>query len=262
MGGAAWPFVTMPLIPTVRDRRMIPARQRPTSAHPSSRAGSNAGGQRGHGHAVHGHSNNHRAVVGHRDEGLKEATTIAGALKEIMLKEKKLDKAKATSRPSSAKPFIPTRIISRSSRRPKSPRREILRTFQASKLEGPGGLGINEDLLVLVFKAKCMDLNLKPSEERKDRFFELVFKNSKQKHLSLRETGIGPLAAAAVASMLMNQPSSTGVDLSGNSLKDQGMTVMAEMLDKDSTISSLDLRSNDIGVEGGQRLFEVRFGTM
>lgn len=211
---------------------------------------------------MHGHSNNHRAVVGHRDDGLKEATTIAGALKEIMLKEKKLDKAEATSRPSSAKPFIPTRIISRSSRRPKSPRREILRTFQASKLEGPGGLGINEDLLVLVFKAKCMDLNLKPSEERKDRFFELVFKNSKQKHLSLRETGIGPLAAAAVASMLMNQPSSTGVDLSGNSLKDQGMTVMAEMLDKDSTISSLDLRSNDIGVEGGQRLFEVRFGTM
>jgi hypothetical protein len=62
---------------------------------------------------------------------------------------------------------------------------------------------LNEELLLRIFKAKCLDLKLTPTEERRERFFELVKKNSSHGRLSLRETGLGILGAAAVAALLI-----------------------------------------------------------
>jgi len=51
----------------------------------------------------------------------------------------------------------------------------------------------------------------------------------------------------------------TSLVISGNTIKDLGATAIAEVLDKRGRdqLVSLDMRSNDIGPEGGEALFEA-----
>lgn len=125
-------------------------------------------------------------------------------------------------------------------------------------------IALNPDLLdqwlVRIFSAKCIDLKIKPSIQRRDRFLDTIKTGSKSDLLSFTQFGVGPLAAAAVAAMMLDlQPKEHfhTLDLSGNMLCDAGSVAIAEMLANHHSLTHLDLRSNNIGVEGGIALFEA-----
>ena len=64
-------------------------------------------------------------------------------------------------------------------------------------------------------------------------------------------------SAAAAAAAAAQEPIFRSVNLAGNALRDEGARTMARMLRGNCLITSLDLRSNDIGIEGGAALFEA-----
>jgi hypothetical protein len=151
-------------------------------------------------------------------------------------------------------------------------------------------IALNPDLLdqwlVRIFSAKCIDLKIKPSMQRRDRFLNTIKTGSKSDLMSFTQFGLGPLAAATVAAMMLDLQSTEHfhtLDLSGNMLCDAGsvaiaemlanhhryleecvlllgmcsLTNIAEMLANCHSLTHLDLRSNNIGVEGGIALFEA-----
>ena len=71
----------------------------------------------------------------------------------------------------------------------------------------------------------------------------------------MSQAGLGPLAASAVAAMLLeirHIQTFHSVNLSGNPLGDPGCFALAEMLWQNEAVTRLDLRSCGTGIEGGQ----------
>ena len=58
----------------------------------------------------------------------------------------------------------------------------------------------------------------------------------------------------ALAAALEKNSTLTSIDLSYNNIGDEGVASMAAALEKNSTLTSIDLRANDIGVEGAASL--------
>jgi len=114
--------------------------------------------------------------------------------------------------------------------------------------------------LVRIFSAKCIDLKIKPSTQRRDRFLDTIKITSRSDMINLSQSGMGPLGAAAIAAMMLELQFTErflALDLSGNVLGDTGSVAVAEMLANHQSLTHLDLRSNNIGVEGGLALFEA-----
>jgi len=131
---------------------------------------------------------------------------------------------------------------------------------QGRERDNKGVLGLwssaAQKMLLKVFEAKCVDLKLKPLLERRERFLKTVRSQSTYETLFLADAGLGPLASAAVAAMLQTYRCPQ-LELSGNLLRDQGASAIAEMLATNRSLTKLDLRCCDIGVDGAARIFEA-----
>jgi len=209
-----------------------------------------------------------------KERPVPELSPIESGLQEIVQEEKVRNRGRPTSAISATHrtTFVPSHRASHSPTRSVSPRKDVSRTLSALRREAEGtsfpgratssGGGDQvasslESGLRRVFSAKCIDLQLRPTDERLDRFIQIIRGNSSDGRLCLREGGLGPLAGAAVAAMFVDNPVFfNALDLSGNALKDQGGKAIAEMLSKNSGLMTLDLRSNDIGMEGGISIFD------
>jgi Ran GTPase-activating protein (RanGAP) involved in mRNA processing and transport len=102
----------------------------------------------------------------------------------------------------------------------------------------------------LMYDAKCADQCLKPTWGREMRFLELISTCCRGQQFVLRETGLGPRSAAAIARVLEHSDVFTVLDLSGNRLKDEGAISLAQLLTTNDILVRLGLRSNDIGSDG------------
>ncbi|CBH09965.1 hypothetical protein, conserved [Trypanosoma brucei gambiense DAL972] len=111
--------------------------------------------------------------------------------------------------------------------------------------------------LQLLYQAKCLDQALPPSWERKMRFMELISANCKGKFFCLRESGLGPMSAEAIAHILSSNNKYTILDLSGNRLLDEGACFIAKLISVNRTLVHVGLRSNDIGHIGGEALADA-----
>jgi Ran GTPase-activating protein (RanGAP) involved in mRNA processing and transport len=113
---------------------------------------------------------------------------------------------------------------------------------------------LGTDDVRLMYEAKCIDQNLKPTWEREVRFMELLSANCKGTFFCLTETGLGKTCAEAVAHILSVNDFYSILDLSGNRLRDDGAESIAKLLRVNESVVHLGLRSNDIGHRGGQAI--------
>nr|CCC89756.1 ribonuclease inhibitor-like protein [Trypanosoma congolense IL3000] len=108
--------------------------------------------------------------------------------------------------------------------------------------------------LKILYQAKCLDQGLSPSWEREMRFMELISSNCKGTFFCLRESGLGPMSAEAIAHILSSNTKYIVLDLSGNRLLDEGACLIAKLIRINKTLVHVGLRSNDIGHVGGEAL--------
>lgn len=106
----------------------------------------------------------------------------------------------------------------------------------------------------LMYEAKCLDQNLKPSWEREVRFMELLSGSCKGGSFTLRENGLGHASAEAIARVLAENENYSIVDLGGNRFRDPGARCIAQLLQMNESIVHLSLKSNDIGHDGGEAI--------
>ena len=109
----------------------------------------------------------------------------------------------------------------------------------------------------LMYEAKCLDQNLKPTWEREVRFMELLSSNCKGGSFALKENGLGHASAEAIARVLAHNDHYSIVDLSGNRFRDSGAECIARLLTLNDTIVHLSLKSNDIGHDGGAAIAQA-----
>eukprot|EP00758_Cryptobia_borreli_P003974 Tbor_TRINITY_DN409_c0_g1::TRINITY_DN409_c0_g1_i1::g.3165::m.3165 len=108
----------------------------------------------------------------------------------------------------------------------------------------------SHDVRVL-YEAKSIDQNLKPTWSREVRFMELLNSQCKGQILCLKENGLERISAEAVTHVLQQNPHYSILDLSCNRLRDEGAIAIADLLLINEDLVHLSLCSNDIGYEGG-----------
>lgn len=108
--------------------------------------------------------------------------------------------------------------------------------------------------LHILYQAKCLDQDLKPSWEREIRFMELVSANCKGNFFCLPENGFGVYSAEAITHVLSANNRYSILDLGGNRFQDSGARSIAKLLSVNRTIVHVGLSSNDIGHDGGVAL--------
>lgn len=103
----------------------------------------------------------------------------------------------------------------------------------------------------ILYEAKSIDQNLKPTWEREVRFMGVLSSSCKGQVMCLKENGLGRTSAEAVAHVLMHNTRYSVLDVSGNRLRDGGAIALAQLLEANEDLVHISLSSNDIGFEGG-----------
>lgn len=113
------------------------------------------------------------------------------------------------------------------------------------------------DDLRLLYGARCLDQNMRCSWEREIRFMEFISANCSGKFFCLKECGLGPKSAEAIAHILSKNGTYVTLDLSGNRLLDEGASFIAQLIKVNRSLVHVGLCSNDIGHIGGMALAEA-----
>ncbi|KAJ4455897.1 putative Protein NLRC3 [Paratrimastix pyriformis] len=98
---------------------------------------------------------------------------------------------------------------------------------------------------------------MRPLQSQEDRFLQLLDRTCAGRFFDLRENGLGPAATDVLVRALRGIDQYTVINLGGNNLRDPGARSVSALLENNGAPSCvhLDLRSNDIGVQGGVDLF-------
>lgn len=115
---------------------------------------------------------------------------------------------------------------------------------------------LTEDDARLIYKCKCTDLELIPNDTARMRFVEQFLNSIHKKTLNFTGLGLGPLSAQNLMGLLPYKRPFYLLDLSLNRLSDQGAYYLADYLSFDPLIIQLDLRSNNIGIDGCCQIFD------
>ena len=128
-------------------------------------------------------------------------------------------------------------------------------TLKLANQQNGGEAAITPADAVVLYNAKCEDLEIAPSETAKQRFVEQFMGGIRRKSVSFTGLGLTPSCMKPLLSMLYAIPKFVYIDLSLNRLKDAGALEVAEYLDKNPPTVLLDLRSNGISPDGAIKLF-------
>jgi Ran GTPase-activating protein (RanGAP) involved in mRNA processing and transport len=109
----------------------------------------------------------------------------------------------------------------------------------------------------LIYLAKCSELKLKPTALSEKRFDEQIFNSIGRKSLRFSGLGLGPACAEILINVIFRCLQFVFLDLSVNRLRDEGAHMVANYLEYDPPLISLDLRSNGIGINGSLYLFNA-----
>ena len=104
---------------------------------------------------------------------------------------------------------------------------------------------VSSNLLLQLYEAKCADLQLPVHQDQADRFFQYCQKTIKDRKLKLNEQGLGPNCARVIGTII-NQTEFSILDLAKNNIGNFGLQNLAKALQRNTTLVSLDLGSNDI----------------
>eukprot|EP00746_Dinoflagellata_sp_MGD_P071376 gnl/MRDRNA2_/MRDRNA2_29083_c0_seq1.p1 gnl/MRDRNA2_/MRDRNA2_29083_c0~~gnl/MRDRNA2_/MRDRNA2_29083_c0_seq1.p1 ORF type:complete len:785 (+),score=173.78 gnl/MRDRNA2_/MRDRNA2_29083_c0_seq1:70-2424(+) len=118
-------------------------------------------------------------------------------------------------------------------------------------------LGVPHVVLGAIFAGKCRDQRIPATTERQKRFAELMYKHCASMWFTLRDCGVGPECAKAVAVAIAMSEKYTSLDLANNSLGDDGTVILSQVLPTHPSLTHLDFSANDIGAHGGHAVLEA-----
>lgn len=108
---------------------------------------------------------------------------------------------------------------------------------------------IAADLIKLLFKAKCEDMDIPNIPDQEARFFALSRISFKDRTFCLSDSNLKEKSALVISQILKTQ-NFAYVDLSRNSLGDKGTKVLMHQLKNCNSIVHLNLSNNEISPEG------------
>ena len=117
------------------------------------------------------------------------------------------------------------------------------------------------DLARLVFRTKCVELNLPFVEAREERFIALTLKTCSNNELAITNANVGAESAWAVCQAVENFPQLFStfdtLDLSGNPLGDTGAAAVARILDQHKPFVEVKLNSTNFTSKGFELIFDA-----
>ena len=124
-------------------------------------------------------------------------------------------------------------------------------TSSARFTSDPGAL--TKPQLHKIYQAKCTDMEIPVLPEQELRFTSYCQSNFQHRHFQLKDSGLSLNSALAIGAVL-KVSNFAYIDLSENSLGDEGSFQLLREISNSQTIVHLDLSNNDIGPEGFNNL--------
>ena len=116
---------------------------------------------------------------------------------------------------------------------------------------------LSERELRSIFVAKCEDSNIACSEKLFNRFLTNQRKHPAKKVMSMEGIGLGPKACNVAVQVFYRHPNLKVLNLSTNSLKNDGALCIADLIFASSDLISVDISSNSIGDVGLSAIFQA-----
>lgn len=108
-----------------------------------------------------------------------------------------------------------------------------------------------------IFYAKCEDFGLKPSEKVFGRFKNLIRSKSFHKVFSMESFSLGPKSANVIKNIITSNQKFPCIMLAGNNFGDEGAKEFAEIIEKVPGIIYMDLSANSIQDQGMAAIFSA-----
>ena len=115
---------------------------------------------------------------------------------------------------------------------------------------------IASNQLKKIYKAKCEDMDIPILSDQESRFITYCLSNFKNRHFQMKESGLGSKSAVAIGKVL-KCANFAYVDLSKNSIGDEGIFLLLKEICDSQTIAHLDVSNNDITPEGFEKISKI-----
>eukprot|EP01107_Rhizomastix_libera_P016813 TRINITY_DN7259_c0_g1_i1.p1 TRINITY_DN7259_c0_g1~~TRINITY_DN7259_c0_g1_i1.p1 ORF type:complete len:735 (+),score=218.38 TRINITY_DN7259_c0_g1_i1:32-2206(+) len=122
--------------------------------------------------------------------------------------------------------------------------------------DNPTGL-ITDDVISVIYHAKCNDLHLIPTAERLERFAALLRTSCAASVADVKETGFGVSATKILCDFLCSSERYHTLVLASNSIGDEGAASVAKLIAANNTLVAIDLKGCEIGNKGNSAIFEA-----
>lgn len=103
-----------------------------------------------------------------------------------------------------------------------------------------------------IYAAKCFDLDIPLLPDQEKRFFVFCATHFRDRKFHMPESGLGLNSAKKIGEIIKNNQNFGFLNLSKNSLKDEGCVLLAKSIKKSISLVHLDLSSNEISAEGSE----------
>ena len=131
---------------------------------------------------------------------------------------------------------------------------EVLLEKRALDVDESNRVFINEDQAVRMYEARCIDNGLQSTPQRYIKFRDLLLSQCSGSMWRLHGLGLKSESARIVSSILKDNCNYTVLDLSGNSLQDDGACHIADLIEVSSYLVHISLRSNNISHVGAEAI--------
>eukprot|EP01065_Artemidia_motanka_P037050 TRINITY_DN4521_c1_g1_i4.p1 TRINITY_DN4521_c1_g1~~TRINITY_DN4521_c1_g1_i4.p1 ORF type:complete len:882 (+),score=250.45 TRINITY_DN4521_c1_g1_i4:113-2647(+) len=117
-------------------------------------------------------------------------------------------------------------------------------------------VSLSEAAVRALFHAKCADTGTEVGWGRFTRFADIVVRRCHGPRFLLTDSGMASQCAKVIAQALQSNETYTILDLSRNTIRDEGAIALAGLLSENSSLVRVVLKSNGIGASGAEALAE------
>lgn len=118
-------------------------------------------------------------------------------------------------------------------------------------------LGLDLEEIHRIYITRCEDLNIPVFPDQEKRFFNYCCLHFRDRRFEMSESGLGCRSAEIIGKILKNNINFAYINLSKNTIKDQGATELLTCLKNSYHVVHLDISSNDLTPEGSKTIFKM-----
>lgn len=107
-----------------------------------------------------------------------------------------------------------------------------------------------------IYNAKCIDMDIPVLPDQESRFITYCLNNFKNRQFLMKECGLGSKSAATIGKVLKNS-NFAYINLSKNSLGDEGIYLLLKEICDSPTIVHVDVSNNDITTDGFEKIGKI-----